>query len=436
MKTNKVQIILIVLSLIGAIVGVFMFASFQGPPPPKITTAQTITLWGTLPEKLVEPVVSSFKAEFGSEIVYEEKDSQRFENDLIDALASNSGPDAILTDANWVHKNKNKLSSAPATLLNPTDMQSILTDGAYSASTEITKQKDNNNKEVQTTVPWFMPLWADPLVLYWNKDLFNAASVPLPPATWTEFLETSNTLKKLGQGDLVLRAGSSLGRAKNIPLHKQVQDLILLQQGVQFERDMLLSATEEARSRTESALRFYTDFGRQGSLAYTWNTTLPEPRRLFIDNNLGMMIDYTSYQKTLQEKNPHLAFGIALTPSVQNASKKIYTANFAGVAVLKGSKNTDDAWRFAIWMAGQKRAEVFMKNLSVAPVRRDLLTSSELSSLLRESSLNAYMPRESFSEQTSLVVSQMIEDIASGQKTVSEGITQAKSRFDALIKGR
>lgn len=50
---------------------------------------------------------------------------------------------------------------------------------------------------------WGLPWIANPLIVYYNKDLFDAAGVPYPPATggwtWDEFIETAKALTRTVQ---------------------------------------------------------------------------------------------------------------------------------------------------------------------------------------------------------------------------------------------
>ena len=73
---------------------------------------------------------------------------------------------------------------------------------------------------------------------------------------------------------------------------------------MELERDVFgAETTSGSESDVETFLRYYTDFGRLGTSAYTWNTELPEPRKLFIEGKLGMMLDYASYAPELQKQN-------------------------------------------------------------------------------------------------------------------------------------
>lgn len=429
---NKVQIILIVLFVILAVVGVFLFAGIGAPKGPEFTKASQLTLWGTTPASSLQTVLRDFKDTYKTEIIYVEKSPLTFNQELVDALAAQNGPDMIIASTEWTLQNRNKIITPDLATINPKDFQITYADIASDVFLKTELAKDNRTPETHILA---LPLWIDPIVLYWNIDIFNDASVALPPTNWDEFLAISNQLKKLNSGDIVFRAGAALGRAKNIPLYKEILSLLLIQQNIDLEQQFLGKDTAlDTSGGPVGSARFYTDFGRVGTNAYTWNTVLPEPRRLFIDGKLGMMFDYLSYAPKIQEKGPHIHFRISLTPQFKDSTAKKYIADVTGIVVLKGSKSIADSWFFAKWLTDKNQVQRILTSMNVAPARRDLLSSADIDSVVRTSSLNARHPQETHSKLSSSILSILVETIASGQQSPSDALTEARARFNEALR--
>ena len=48
---------------------------------------------------------------------------------------------------------------------------------------------------------------ADPLVMYWNQDIFTSSGIAQPPKTWTEFLSIIPELSVTDELGTVYKSG-------------------------------------------------------------------------------------------------------------------------------------------------------------------------------------------------------------------------------------
>lgn len=426
---NKLQVGIIIFSIVIVITGVVIFARRPTNNEPTTTPAKELIVWGTEPESIYKEIFRSYETVANTKIVYREQKAETFHTTVTEALAAERGPDLIIASADWIVGNRDKLAPAPSSLITISAFQSAFIDLATDALTE--KRTVEGKKQPEEFI-WALPLWTDPLVLYWNRDIFNAASLPLPPADWFEFLEHSNKIKKIGQASAIERAGAALGRAKTIPLYKEIVSLLLLQQQADLEGS-LLGGVSDRSGAAESVLRLYTDFGKAGTRAYTWNNALAEPRELFMSGKLGMMIDYISYAPLLQERAPHLSFSVAAVPQVKGAPAPIHYANIVGISIPRTSKNAAASWNFARWLVSKAQAEAILTTHAVAPVRRDSLGTVNLNPLLKEAALNAKRVEDTHPRETSAIILEMIESVADGRLTVSEAIKFGEERFQKII---
>jgi len=424
---NKVQVIALIISVIVSIASIIVFSSSGDTPPPSFGGVDEIVIWGIDDPALFKDVIKDYQDQFKKKVIYEEKDPRTFDRDLLEAIASGNSPQAIITSTDWIAKNRDKIAPAPQTSLRAEDVETAFID---LATMSLIERKEFEDKPVEKTV-WGLPLWIDPIVLFWNKDLFNQALVATPPATWHDFLSTSNKIKELGAGGTIAKSGAALGRARNIPLHKDILSLLLLQQG-QILEEALFDERGSKDQAVLSILRFYTDFGKPGTAAYTWHGVLPEPRDLFIEGKLGMMLDRYSYKKELENKNPHRAFDISPVPQTQGG-KLAYVADVRAITVPKGSSAHEAAWALARFFVSQPELKKITAEGVIVPARRDLIAVDSMPDILKRSVLNAKASFEQYPKENAPVIAEMIENMANGKLLPSEAITEVRIKRKRLI---
>jgi ABC-type glycerol-3-phosphate transport system substrate-binding protein len=259
-------------------------------------------------------------------------------------------------------------------------------------------------------------------MLYWNKDLFNAASLPLPPRDWTELMSQTASLTRRNTAGQIEVAGAALGRASNIPLFKHVLEALLLQENPQ--QNSFLQDTAAANSATRS----YTNFALSSQPHFSWHALLPLPRALFSRNDLGMMIDYASYAFALAQQNPHLNFAIAPLPKI-NQNAPVTGGALWGITVSRASSKSVQAWRAALLLTGKDFASSLIAAANFAPARRDLLDSSNP---LHAAVLQAKRIPDQSPAQTSAILAEMIDSVSDGKKKVSEAVNEAGRKFGAI----
>ena len=433
---NKVQIIIISFSVIIVIVALLTFA-FKDPPPDVQISTQSgqLVIWGIDPITAFEPVFKTYEGENRVRIVYVEKDARAFDKEILEALASQQPPDLVMVPDSWIRNNKDKIAPPKPSIINVDLAKQSVVELAASLLIE----EKIVAGELQKTI-WGLPLWLDPLVLFWNKDMFEQTSpepIAKPPEDWDVFLQDSKKMTLLGDGKQVVRAGAALGRAQNIPLYKEILSLLLLQLGADIEGSMYTGASKEKTDSALSAIRFYTDFGNPNTApggAYSWNARMPAPRALFAEGKLGMMIDLYSFARELKIKNPHLVFDIAPAPQVRER-KRVNYAHIRAITVPRTSKNQDAAWVLAKWLASTAQVEKILKAQSAAPAIRELLEGDKTTGLLKTASLTARRPLETYPDTNSRILKDLIESVADG-KAPTEALFEASDAYNIFLKSR
>ncbi len=424
---NKVQVIAIITSIVVVIASLIVFSGTSEPQLKGFGGIKEAVIWGVDDPLIFESAIQDYQSQFKTKVTYIEKDPHTFDRDLLEAIAGGISPQAIITSTDWIAKNHDKIAIPKESIVSAEDVEAAFIDLAAAALIERKKKEGKPDKKTL----WGLPLWVDPLVLFWNKDLFNESLVAVPPATWDDFVHTSNKIKKLGAGGAIIQSGAALGRARNIPLHKDILALLLLQQGTTLEDAFFENSTEQSQLSL-SVLGFYTNYGKPGTAAYTWHGMLPEPRELFIEGKLGMMLDHYSYKKELEDKNPHRAFDVSPAPQTRGG-KLAYVADMRAITVPKGAAEHDAAWTLARFLVSQAELKKIISNGVMVAARRDLIAADSLPEILKKSILNAKSSFEKYPKENTPIIKEMIENIADGQLFPSEAIAQARSHYRRLI---
>ena len=107
-------------------------------------------------------------------ILYTQHSLDTLDIDLANAIAQGSGPDLVILPESHILKNSKLFASIPYSLISERTFDDTFTQAGDIFLT------DNGIAA--------LPFLVDPLVMYWNKDIFATAGVPTPPTTWNDLL--------------------------------------------------------------------------------------------------------------------------------------------------------------------------------------------------------------------------------------------------------
>src|ERR1035437_6417342 len=113
MKGNF-QIIILVVFIVAAVLGVLVFSGIIPIGSSKTTVQGTVVLWGTLDSQAVFTSLDDFnKANKDVIVKYVQKDSATFDQDLLEALASGTGPDLFFLPDSLAYHYNNRIFTIP-----------------------------------------------------------------------------------------------------------------------------------------------------------------------------------------------------------------------------------------------------------------------------------------------------------------------------------
>ncbi len=430
------QTILLIFFAVLIVVAVLIFSGIIsiGGSEAKLVQAP-ITMWGTMTSDQFKTIVDNAKLAGDSfSITYVKKDPRTLEADLIDALASGVGPDLIVAPHTLVLKQYDKFLPLPYTAI-----PERLYRDSFVEATEVLLGADH-------TIA--LPIYLDPIVMYWNRDIFASAGLASAPATWMDVQGLPAKLTELDSKGNITRAAVAMGGVLNIAHFKEIIISQILQTGnpvVSRTRDVNPKG-EPIVNRTvvlagddgaESALRFFVQFADPSLKKYSWNSAMGNSYEEFVAGRLGVYFGLASELKPIKTRNPHLDFDVAELPKIQVGGRRATYADIYTLAVLKNSPATSAAFAVAFRMSLGESAKTFAQIESLPPVRRDLVAVAPGDPLLAVAYSAAVVANawdDPDSALTRNIFADMVESVTIGRSDVRAAVTAAEVRLSELLK--
>ncbi|MBD3247942.1 extracellular solute-binding protein, partial [Candidatus Falkowbacteria bacterium] len=289
---------------------------------------------------------------------------EEYEEELINALAEDRGPDIFSIQNTWIPDYQNKISAMPpqTTLVFPVTKGTLKKEvvpelrSVKSLTLKDLKEKfvdvvyddvvleEDGNKSI-----YGLPLSIDTLAMYYNKDLLNNAGIVEAPEYWNKaFQQAVKKLTKQNSLGSIIQSGVALGGAENIERSADILSLLMMQNGA-------VMADEKNRITFHSmpknlnhhpglgALEFYTDFSNPGKEVYCWTSNMINSLDMFIQGKLAIMFGYAYHMPIIKARAPKLNFEVAKMPQIEN-NPIINYPNYWVEVVSTKSKYQNEAW--------------------------------------------------------------------------------------------
>jgi len=297
---------------------------------------------------------------------YVEKNPATYYGDLLEAIATGHGPDLVILDSSSVLPIRNKLYVLPYDTYPLRTFRDTYVEGSeiFTSSSGI----------------YALPLAVDPLILFWNRDLFTDAAIAQVPKDWDTFVQMVPRLTVIQSGVDLIQGGIAFGEYNNVLHPKDIMSALFMQSGVSIvsaeSGGYAVDINSSGNDRFPSlALRFYTDFSNPLKTVYSWNKTFTRSREAFAANKVAMYAGFTSEIPVLHDINPNLNFDISLWPQSTSNRNKLTYGKFYGVAVLASTRNSTRAFQVAYALAGSTAASTIAQVTGLPVTRRDALSN-------------------------------------------------------------
>jgi len=389
----------------------------------------TVTIWGTLAPGFFKDYIDVLQQKNeGFVVKYVSKNEATYYDELVQALASGTGPDLFVLSGDKIVEHKNKVLPIPYANY-PVELfqQNYIDEGALFLSPDGIVA---------------LPFLIDPLVLYYNRDLLTSAFIINPPQYWDELLALAPKLTKKSETGAITQAAIPLGTANNINHAKDILSVLAIQGGVPIVGQDATGVYQEAfygsdTGSIESALRFYTSFANPSQEQYAWNAGLRNSFDAFIAEESAMYIGYASEMGTIRARNPNLNFDVTLIPQTRDTKLQTTTGRIWAFAISKQSQNVASAYNLVNLFSNPDYVAIFSERLMLPPVRRDVLTGNVPATAFMRTFYNSAIISRSWwdphQEKTDVIFKKMITDTLSGAARADEAVREGRAEMRRLL---
>ena len=428
------QIVLLGIFASLAIIGVIFFTLFKGSSSEDVQSyGASVTIWGTLPASAFNSVfaeISRDDKEF-QVVRYVQKDARTFDLEILNAIAEGRSPDLIVLRSDSIVTHREKLLPISYSTLPERDFKDAYIDGAgiFLFSDGV----------------YGVPFAVDPLVMYWNRDMFSGNGLAVPPATWDALLTTVvPTLTKVAPNFSISRSAVAFGEYANVRNAKAILSLLFLQSGTSIVTESnrqysitLNQGSQGALPPGDAALSFYTGFALPSAAQYSWSRSLPEDRLQFTSGSLGLYFGFGSEYDAILNSNPNLNFDVAEVPQDASATVKRGLGTFYAFAIPRASGNTAGAFAAVQTLTSARVSASLAGALNLAPVQRSTIAAGTTDPVERVRFSAALIARSWLDPSpigSENVFKIMIEDVTSGRSRVTQAVSDAVGRLVLLFK--
>jgi len=364
MQKSKLPAVIIAAVLVALVFAAFLLLILNAVRSSK-GYELSLEVWGAVDDSSVFRDINTPYAQthpFIRRVEYRKMLVDEYKDDLIDALASGTGPDVFFIRNTWIPEFQDKILPAPESLVNQAAVQNAFVDTVA-------------DDVIVDGEVYGLPLSVDSLALYYNKDLFNLEGITRPPSTWDEFLAATRRLTVTDESGTIAQSGAALGTARNINRSTDIVNALLLQSGTGLE---FTSREDRGRvqlgSEGKEALEFYTQFSDIDSPYYAWNFRQDYSIDAFQEGNLAMMLNYSWHYDTIKRKNSRLNFGVAPLPQFSDETSRNYPNYWVLVAAKNGGSGgetdsaearqarTFESWQYVRYLALHQGGEYLLTN--------------------------------------------------------------------------
>ena len=205
MKLRPFELALIVVFGTLFVVALILLRTYEAPPEENETAIGSITIWGTLPPAGFEEMLKKIKQvdQGFNNVTYRYIPTEDFDDTFVNALADQKSPDLLLLTHDRLVKHRTRLQSLSYEVVPIRDYRTTYIDGA-----EIFALEDG---------VYAFPVAVDPLVMYWNRDIFADKGVLAAPQTWEVLVaETVPTFTERDFNRSIVQASVAMGEYRNI----------------------------------------------------------------------------------------------------------------------------------------------------------------------------------------------------------------------------
>ncbi len=429
--SNKFKMVLLSVFGFFIVVGLLSFSLFRSNN--SANSQVNVSIWGTVAKTTFDNFISKYEQDKNLQfkLTYVEKNISTIDSDLVEAIATGKGPDVILIPQELMDRYLDKVA-----FITSIPQRTFL--DTYIQEAEI---------YIQPSGMFAIPFFVDPMVMYWNKDIFANALIANPPAAWSEFPLLAEKLTKIDQNGNINQSIASFGEYDNINNAKAFLSALIMQAGSpivsydsstgSFISNLYQKLANSSMIPAVSAVQFFTDYSNPKKSVYSWNSSLPLSKNFFLSGNLATYFGFASEAADIADKNPNLNFDVTMMPQTLNATAKTTFGELYGFAFLKSSPNNLAAYNLISVLADSDGVSEFLQVYDAAPARIDLIaagTPDPQKTVFYNSALIAKGWVDPSIDGTNSIFKGMIRDITTGNLSVDDSVQKADTELNNLFQ--
>lgn len=428
MKISKFQIITLSVFVLCIIAGVTAFALYRGNS--SSTTIPAVTLWGTFPKDTMDMYIAKINTNLSQPITvnYVQKNANTFSQEFVSALARGTGPDGILIPVDMLLPHYDKLALVPFTALpQRTFMDSYIEEANIYL---------NNNGILA------LPFTVDPLMMYWNRDTFNAAGIATYPHFWDEFTDLNKKLTQKDQNGNIRKSAIALGDFTNVNNAREILGSLILQTGNPITAVDSQGFTQSTLKISASvnpipAIDFFTRSVDPSSANYSWNRGMSASKSAFLSGTLATYFGFASELNDIHAKNPNLNFDVAPLPQLRTGGIKAAYSRLIGFSIVKSSPNLNATFQVMSILADPTNLANLNQTLYLPTVRRDVISrgsNDPYITIFNQAALIAKTWIDADPARSRDIFSRMVQSFTSGAKTMNQALQDAGDEYDVVLQ--
>lgn len=432
MKISLFQAILFGVFGLGALVGLFVFATYTNKGGADEAVG-TVVIWGTLPADALQSMLVTVtqKNTALKGVSYVQKNPATLPADLASAIATGVAPDLVLdSQENLLALAKFLMPISSATL--PASVFS----NSFAQGARVFSAPDGY---------YGVPFLIDPLVLFANYSILSSNGIARPPNTWEALVGLAPSIVRTTPTRQITRGLIALGTYNNIHNARGILSALFLQNGVpisSFSASGMLSANlgmaeSGGTPPGQAVLDFYVQFADPSKISYTWNASLPDSQQLFLSGDLALYLGYASEARYLRAANPNLNFTVGTFPQPATATAKNVYGRIYSFMIPRGAKNGAGAYQVTAILSNTGEQSLAAGATGLAPASLNVLAVAPAEPAAAISYSEALYTSGWLSPApaaTDAVFSGMIGNVISGRSTLQTALASAASSLTALLQ--
>ncbi len=433
MKLRPFELALVVIFMGLAFLSLFLLSTYKGssdtPEPGSLAASGPVSIWGTLPGAEVSAVLYELAEENEAykKISYKYFHPDEFDTELTNALADSIGPDLILVSQEKLVEMRRRIQPISYESFPIRDFKNSYIDGA-----QIFALSDGL---------YGYPIAVDPLMMYWNRDIFATEGYLEAPKTWENLVNTVfPDIIKRDFDRTIRRSVVAMGEYGNVRNAFGVISALLIQGGSErvIENDKglyvvnLQSSINGSGDPLRAAADFYTRFSKPSNTLYSWNRSFTEDRQQFVAEDLALYFGYASEGPQIEKMNPNLNFDIAEIPQGASATTRRTYGKFYALSLLKSAKNKTGATAVMTNLGGQVISNKIAMKTNLVPANRALVTAGSNNTYGRIAYQSASIALGWLNpdlEDANNIFQTMTEDINENRSSVDSAVSDVSVRL-------